>query len=238
LRLNYLKTCLFICFALISTVASAASYAQRLERIYRDYHALGEPKDVQRLVELDAELVALELDVRKKFPAPIFFKEKHKIIGVWGDRHNDQMQYSRKLLYDAHRINPNSSFRSYTLYTTIKKNFWETPDLKQTRRYLLEFPDGPFAAEAHRILGTFYFDLSFLLVRYSKDPDAEKDERDNCFAPYIDKTAFEKQLMRSKQRANQHLNMAYQIKKDANIKQALVGLKIMKSDLMHWCVDD
>jgi hypothetical protein len=219
------------------TLSNAATYAQRLERIFQDYQALGQTKDIQRLVELDAELKKLEREVQKKGITPIFFKKKHEQIGVNGDRNSDQMQYSGKLLFDAHKINPNSEFRSHTFFTTIQQNYWEIPDLKQTRKYLLEFPDGPFAAEAHEILGTFYFDLTFLLVQYSKNPNLDKDYRDECFAPYVDKSAFEKQFERSKQKANHHLNLANQIKKDVNIKRALSDLKRMKSDLVHWCVD-
>ena len=219
------------------TFANAATYAQRLERIFQDYQALGKPKDIQRLVELDAELKKLEREVQKKGISPIFFKKKHQQIGVNGERNSDQMQYSGKLLSEAHRINPNSEFRSYTFFTTIQQNYWEIPDLKQTRKYLLEFPDGPFAADAHEILGTFYFDLAFLLAHYSIDPNVDKDYRDKCFAPYIDKSTFKEQLVRSKQKANYHLNMANQIKKDVNIKRALSDLKRMKSDLVHWCVD-
>jgi hypothetical protein len=237
LKIFVRNICFLICIALTCTFSNAASYAQRLERIFQDYQALGKPKDIQRLVELDAELKKLEREVQDKGIIPEFFKKKHKLIGVEGDHQSDQMVYSGKLLVEAHKINPNSALRSYTFFSTIQQNYWEIPDLKQAKKYLLEFPNGPFAADAHKILGTFYYDLTFLLAQYTEAPSIDKDDRDKCFAPYIDKTAYEKQLVRSKQKANHHLNIAYQIKKNPNIKLVLLGLKRMKSDLVHWCVD-
>lgn len=238
------KICFFICIALSCTFSNAASYAQRLERIFQDYQALGKPKDIQRLVELDAELKKLEREVQDKGIMPEFFKKKHKLIGVEGDHQSDQMVYSGKLLVEAHKINPNSPYREQTFFSTVenksKYGFGEMPNVSQAKKYLLEFPEGTFAGEVNVILGSFYDDKAKVL-RDLSDPKYEKDYKYDCFKEYLSKDSYQTQLVKARRSAISHLSKAItqttDLAKKKRIREELVEVKNGTSSGWYWCAD-
>ena len=238
------KICFLICIALTCTFANAASYAQRLERIFQDYQALEKPKDIQRLVELDAELKKLEREVQKKGIAPIFFKKKHKLIGVEGDHQSDQMVYSGKLLVEAHKINPNSAYREQTFFSTVenksKYGLGEMPSVGQAKKYLREFPEGIFAGEVNLILGSFYDDKAKVL-RDLSDPKYEKDYKFDCFKEYLSKDSYQTQLVKARRSAIFHLSKAIfqtaELAQKKRIQEELTKVKNGTSSGWYWCAD-
>lgn len=238
------KICFLICIALSCTLSNAASYAQRLERIFQDYQALEKPKDIQRLVELDAELKKLEREVQDKGIMPEFFKKKHKLIGVEGDHQSDQMVYSGKLLVEAHKINPNSPYREQTFFSTVenksKYGLGEMPSVSQAKKYLLEFPEGIFAGEVNLILGSFYDDKAKVL-RDLSDPKYAKDYKYDCFKEYLSKDSYQTQLVKARRSAIFHLSKAIpqttDLAKKKRIREELVEVKNGTSNGWYWCAD-
>jgi hypothetical protein len=244
LKIFVRKICFLICIFLTCTFANAATYAQRLERIFQDYQALGKPKDIQRLVELDAELKKLEREVQDKGIVPEFFKKKHKLIGVEGDYQSDQMVYSGKLLVEAHKIDPNSAYREQTFFSTVenksKYGLGEMPRVGQAKKYLLEFPEGTFAGEVNLILGSFYDDKAKVL-RDLSDPKYEKDYKFDCFKEYLSKDSYQTQLAKARRSAIFHLSKAIsqttESAKKKRIRAKLLEVKNGTSNSWYWCAD-
>jgi hypothetical protein len=244
LKIFVQRICILICIVMSCTLSNAATYAQRLERIFQDYQALEKPKDIQRLVELDAELKKLESEVQNKGIMREFFKKKHKLIGVEGDYQSDQMVYSGKLLVEAHKINPNSAYREQTFFSTVenksKYGLGEMPRVGQAKKYLLEFPEGTFAGEVNVILGSFYDDKAKVL-RDLSDPKYEKDYKYDCFKEYLSKDSYQTQLMIARRSAIFHLNKAItqttESAKKKRIREELVEVKKGTSSGWYWCAD-
>lgn len=239
-----LRFCLFLCFGLSCNHVSSATFAQRLEQIFLDYQALEKPKDIQRLVELDAALKRLENDVHEKGVSPIFFKKKHTLIGVEGDHQSDQMVYSGKLLTEAHKINPNSDYRAHTLFSTVenksKYGFGDMPNLKQAKQYLQEFPEGVFAGETNSILGSFYDDKAKVLRNLSNSK-YEKDYKYDCFKEFLSKDSYQTQLLKTRRLAISHLEKAIlqttEMGKKKRLRQELLDVKNGTSNGWYWCGD-
>ena len=80
----------------------------------------------------------------------------------------DVLTYSGKLLAEAHAHNPNSPFRSYTLYSTIFGKAGETsngvPSPDAAEAYVREFPQGPFIVDVHLVAAHFYDDVYKLIT--------------------------------------------------------------------------
>ena len=84
-------------------------------------------------------------------------------IGVSVEHYSVTFSYSGKLLAEAHRIDPNSGFRSHTLFSTVldysdPTDDWDLPNFNAARAYLREFPKGPFAPDAAMVLAGAYKD--------------------------------------------------------------------------------
>ena len=48
-----------------------------------------------------------------------YFKKEYELIGLSIGHYSDAIEYSGKLLYDAHKIDPNSPYRRYTLFSMV-----------------------------------------------------------------------------------------------------------------------
>lgn len=244
----WVKIGFLICFSLSCTLANAATYAQRLERIFQAYQVLGQPKDVQRLVELDAELRALGNEIEAKDTAGktrSIWKSKYASMGVYVGHYSDSIGYSGKLLVDAHKIDPHSIYRERTMFSSIlgigsSHGLGEMPNVGQAKKYLQEFPEGAFADEANFILGSFYDDKAKVL-RDLLDPKYEKDYKYDCFKPYLSKDTYEKQQIQARRSAIFHLNKAIsqttESVKKKRIREELIEVKNGTSSGWYWCAD-
>lgn len=242
------KICFLICIALTCTFSNAASYAQRLERIFQDYQALGKPKDIQRLVELDAELRTLGYEIQVKDTAGKtrnIWKSKYASIGIYVGHYSDSIGYSGKLLVDAHKIDPYSAYREQTMFSTIlgigsSHGLGEMPNVTQAKKYLQEFPEGVFAGEANFILGSFYDDKAKVL-RDLGDPKYEKDYKFDCFKEYFSKDSYQTQLVKARRFAISHLSKAIaqttELAKKKRIREELTEVKNGTSSGWYWCAD-
>jgi hypothetical protein len=248
LKVFLLKISFLICFSLTCVLANAATYSQRLERIYQAYQALGQPKDVQHLVELDAELRALGNEIEAKDTAGktrSIWKSKYASLGIYVGHYSDSIGYSGKLLVEAHKIDPHSIYRERTMFSSIlgvgsSHGLGKMPNVGQAKKYLQEFPEGAFTDEANFILGSFYDDKAKVL-RDLRDPKYEKDYKYDCFKPYLSKDTYETQQMQARRSSILHLSKAItqttELAKKKRIREELAEVKNSTSSGWYWCAD-
>ncbi len=192
------------------------THKENLNKILLEYRALPKSGSVKQLVDMDKQLRALVGGVEAIFQehldkngGTIINEELPEGIGTIGDCCEDiglftghwsgKLNYSGKLLAEAHSRNPNSPYRKYTLFGTIhgENTEMDMPDIKQAQLYLEEFPSGPFAEKTHVVLGYLYSDLSKVLNSYVESNTCTLDWLCDCFEKYVTKEPYRKQLKRS-----------------------------------------
>jgi len=143
--------------------ATDRDLAGQLDAIHREY--LSRP-DVGSLVALDGRIRHLLEEPWKRARQSVDrknYKPAWSAVGINIGKYSEALEYSGKLLVEAHRINLVSELRRFTLFAAImgerpSHGLGEMPDVKVARQYLKEFPEGPFARAAVIILGDFYGD--------------------------------------------------------------------------------
>ena len=183
-----------------------------VQEIFRDYQRSDSPKSIELLVDLDHRIRAL-LNSRPPYrqcedDSGIYDRRWEEIgvnLGYWVD-----LAYSGRLLDEAHKSNPNSLLRRYTLFSTIfgvtsYHGLGMMPDIKAALNYASEFPDGPFAKETFRIIADFHKDL-FMVLR-----DKNRDYKYNCYQSYITKKPIKTQKERAKRTALKYYRKALEI---------------------------
>lgn len=235
--------------AFISVVAVGADpYGQRLDTLLMEYRTLPNTKDVKRLVEMDRALGDLvrEIQATHVEDSKTYWRKDYEDIGLYIGHYSDALGYSGKLLVEAHKRNPSSPYREYTLFTTIlgegtDHGLGEMPDIRQAELYLKEFPRGYYAESVYSILGYFYDDLAKVLKRFVENDKFKEDYMYDCFAPFITKESHEAQLERARSLAVSNLEKAIAVNpaSEANRdrREALTGLRLGKSYAWYWCAD-
>ena len=173
---------------------------KQLDDIHREY--LSGP-DVASLVALDAKIRKLieepwkrdrkSIDVQKTNPS-------WAAVGVEMAHFSESLVYSGKLLVEAHRKNPSSGLRKFTLFAEVmgerpSHGMGEMPNVNAAMQYLREFPDGPFARETAIILGNFYSDLFKVVAEREKHVAGYKYD---CFRKYIGETDYAAQAEKAR----------------------------------------
>jgi len=243
-----LKALLLLAAIFWISSASASTYPQRLNRILKDYKELPQSTDVRRLVELDRELTALANEIQKndrEGKSASIWKKEYKEIGIYVGHYSDQIGYSGKLLVEAHKANPNSPYREYTLFTTIlgegsSHGLGEMPDIDQAKQYVQEFPHGPYTAKTYFIIGTFYDDLAKVIVRFINNEEDSKDYEYDCFSNYLTNEPYQTQLKKTKALANEYLDKAIALMPEGERKKMNLNYLFVKSGetyAWHWCAD-
>jgi len=184
-------------------------------RIYSDYQRLQIRPDVGGLVLLDEELRRILPHYvsdnyvgpnGKRFVEASYLRSGYEDLGLLrASFEPDLLNYSGKMLRDAHRINPRSPYRRYTLYSTLfprGEDVGEIPALGAARSYLREFPRGPYAADVNLVLAHFQDDLYKLLRDMLKGQEA--DYKKECYGPYLSSKPYREQL-----RAARDLGVVY-----------------------------
>ncbi len=228
--------------------ACASTYQQHLDRILKEYTALPQSTDVRRLVELDRELTALADEIQKndsEGKSASLWKKEYEKIGVYVGHYSNQIGYSGKLLVEAHKANPNSPYREYTLFTTIlgegsSHGLGEMPDIDQAKQYVQEFPNGPYAAKTYFIIGSFYDDLAKVIVRFVDNKKNNKDYKYDCFSSYLTNEPYQTQLIKAKALANENLDKAITLMPESERKKMNLDFWYVKSGrtyAWHWCAD-
>lgn len=194
-------------FPMVGTSLSASSFADSfadgLDRIHKEYSALPESEDVSRLVQLDEQLhetvqsIVITVGWQE---SQRYWIQEYSQIGVYVGHFSEQLEYSGKLLAEAHKRNPHSPYRKFTLLSAILgDSMWngEIPDIETAYLYLKEFPDGPHIARVYEILATFYDDLYKVLWRLVRD---ERDKEDGVYEDmrsFISDRPCEEQLIQA-----------------------------------------
>lgn len=245
-----MKVAIWLASAAINESAMGADYFQkRLDNILSEYQGLPDTDDVRRLVELDRELKALVGVIQGMYPdgaSKKYWREEYGTLGLYIGHYSDAIGYSGRLLVDAHRRNPYSPYRKYTLFTTItgegtSHGLGEMPDIRQAELYLHEFPTGPYAGDVNEILGYFYDDLAKVLRRIVNNDKFKEDYKYNCFLRYITSAPYPEQLRSAERLAIQHLERAIFLNpaSEANDyrRDALAALRAGEIYSWHWCAD-
>lgn len=213
--------------------------AQVLPQLYSEYTAIEKSRTVGKLVVLD-EKVRQFINSR---PEDCFcgddakhWDAKYAKLGLHLGYHG-LLGYSGVLLVEAHRINPKSEYREYTLFSTIMgvrsyHGLGEMPNIKAASRYAREFADGPFAEETLSILADFHKDL-FMVLR-----DDLRDYKYDCFKSYIDESPYLKQMNRAKGRAMSYYEKVIAINpSNTRAKDFLSQIDNAKIESWSFCAD-
>lgn len=166
-----------------------------IEQAYREYVALGKTASVAKLVDLDQRMRNIlnerwMRDDAGNIEDSLLEDDQYAPIGVSIEHYSGMLDYSGKLLREANRIDPHSAFRSRTLFSTVEHythtdTSWDVPDLRAAKAYLREFPKGPFAADADRILAGAYKDVYWGL-RQAKTRKEDEVDSYACVAGQLD----------------------------------------------------
>lgn len=214
-----------------------------LNRIHREYVALGNRPDVGRLVLLDQELRRL-LPYQSWEGSPVedsTIRFEYEQLGVKPMLFAGEfLAYSGKLLHEAHAHDP-KAYRSYTLYSTVfgaggEHGFSSVPSPGAAEAYLREFPTGPFVVDARVALAGFYADL-FKVVRWEEDGEPRNYKYD-CFKAYIDATPLAAQRRRAQELAVMHYAALTQLLPSVtHLAHELTELRAGRSSGWHFCAD-
>jgi len=176
-----------------------------LPKLYEEFEKIEDTPTVQELVAVDARIRQFFDEHPDFYPCgddAKYYRPEYARMGIHLGYWNDLI-YTDKLLVDAHRINPKSEYRKHTLFSTIrgvrsKHGLGEMPDIAAAFRYFKEFPNGSFAGETSMIIADFHKDLVKVLR------DDLHDYKYECFKPYINRTPYSGQMVRSKRIAVSH----------------------------------
>ncbi len=157
-----------------------------LAAAYADFQRASVPKTIATLVAVDGRIRGL-LDHRPSYRPcnedEQIFDKRWTEMGVdigWGER----LEYSGKLLVEAHSRNPRSALRPYTLFSTVfgvveVPGLGVMPHIDKAFAYAAEFPHGPFVREVYQTIAGFHKDL-YMVLR-----DKRTDYKFDCYKPYI-----------------------------------------------------
>jgi len=251
--MTFLKIMIFVFFGLLTSVSSQGAtktpdVSAQLNIIYREY--LRGPK-IAGLVSLDQkirDLIDRPWRQSKQSHDGKQFRPEWSNIGISVGHYSDALQYSGKLLVEAHRMNPSSELRPFTLFATImgeRHELGEMPNVNVALQYLKEFPKGPFARDASIILGDFYSDLFKVIGRLQeKEPH---DYKYDCFRKHVEHTDLAIQAVNARS-----LSISYYAKALANapagwaetvdVRKRLARMREGNSKLIdemgwHFCAD-
>jgi hypothetical protein len=183
-----------------------------LERVYKEYNALHmKPNDAEKLYLLDQDIPKILTELIKYYPyqlSQVFWEEKYLKIGLGIGHYSDQLEYSGKLIIDAHKVNPNSLYREETLFAAIFGSASDGnldnghPNIKLFYAYLREFPNSTHALNIYSNLADFYHGL-YKYLRYRPKTDQAPYtylDKDECYKPYISKLPIKTQLADAKEK--------------------------------------
>ncbi len=226
----------------IEGMSAQDSIATALDRIHREYSTAN--LDVGRLVLLDQELRDMipysDWQERPWLPAT-YLRFDYADIGIFpGLFERDVLTYSGKLLAEAHVRNPDSPFRSYTLYSTIFGKAGETsngvPSPDAADVYLREFPQGPFVVDAHLVLAHFYDDLYKLIRLEQTGPRIEY--KFDCYERYLTGQPLSEQRQTARESAIRYYELLVELlPRNADQARYLEDLRQERAHGWFYCSD-
>ena len=213
--------------------------ADALASVYQRYRAIDSTPDIATLVQLDRELRALLQSMRDEHVSITYLKPAYAVLGIEPTLfEGGTLTYTGKLLYEAHRTNPRSAYRRYTLFSTIQPgggNVNSPPSPRAAESYLSEFPDGPFAIEAVRLLAFFYDDLH-KVIRSVIEGDVTEYKYE-CYKRFLSPNAKE-QLPIARRSAIRYYRQALAAQPtDENLTSFLADIERGENHAWFFCGD-
>jgi hypothetical protein len=197
-------------------VASDSAFA----RILAEYRKLGAKPSVDDLVrlhkEIDDAVYAFEVGIAASYvrtPTNLLqLTADYSALGVYPHgTDKSALVYTSKLLREAHAVDPDSKWRSTTLYATVIPERPDSTDplaLAASKEYLDEFPQ---TLEARRVVANIahlYDDLHKMIRDSSKGPGQVIEYRMACFKAYFTKAPLAEQLAAARDSAVRYYNKA------------------------------
>lgn len=192
---------------------SKIPYHVQLDNVLLEYKSLKEQSSIKQLIGLHNKIsdIVIEIHVNREDIKEPLWRKSYKELGVYIG-HYGSIAYYDKLLAEAHKINPNSSLRRFTLYSTIfsqyKSHSWSAlPNITAANLYLKEFPEGPYAWKVHEALGYFYYDLFKVLRDELLDKKYKQKSEElpvDCYNDYILNKSYPAQYKASGLKATWH----------------------------------
>lgn len=251
-RKTFLQTITFMaCAALVHITYAADRYEEQLNGILNEYRAMPKTQDVGQLVEMHLDLTSLvkelqEADRKTDGASRKYWQKDYEEIGLYVEHYGGALAYTGKLLSEARARNPDSPYRKYTLFAIvegdrIQNGFPGVPLVQRAELYLKEFPEGPYAADVHALVGFHYDDLAKVLRNLIEDEKDAKDYKYECFAPDITKEPYADQLQHATKLAVDNLERAIALVPPTGEfderQEALQDLKTETSTIWHSCPD-
>jgi hypothetical protein len=214
----------------------STSVEARLRRAHEQYIEARAARDVTRLATIDGDLRAV-LAIRPPVKYGLF-RAGYEVLGL--DRmvfEGELLDYDGKVLREAHAIDPHSSARAFTLFSTIfpkGEAYVDVPDVAAARAYLREFPEGPFAGEVHLVLAHFHDDL-FKVLKGGGRVHAYKRE---CYQPYVTRRPIEEQMRAAQRIGLTHYRAALEIRPaDQRVRESMRALSLGGTTTGYFCAD-
>jgi hypothetical protein len=216
MRLSALALVVALAAPAAAQVASDSAFA----RILAEYKKLGAKPSVDDLVklhkEVDDAVYAFEVGIAASYvrtPANLLqLTADYSALGVYPHATNKgALVYTSKLLREAHAADPDSKWRSATLYATVIPERPDSTDpfaLEAAKAYLDEFPQ---TVEAKRVVANIahlYDDLHKMIRDSSSGPGKVIEYRMACFKAYFTKAPLAEQLAAARDSAVRYYNKA------------------------------
>ena len=218
-----------------------------LRRILAEYQRPGQSRSIEALVRLDREIrTAMQAFREARYEAgssdATRIRGDFSEIGVNGNAFDpDLIEYSGRLLADAHALNPVSPWRSSTFYATTFTTMPDTADpltLKAVRAYQREFPRGPFAPDVTLTLAHFYDDLYKMVRDSMKGAGQMVDYKIGCIVPYFTRAPLRDQMRAARDSAIRYYDRAVAMRPgDRLAREASTEFRKGDADLWWFCPD-
>lgn len=115
-----------------------------------------------------------------------------------------------------------------------RRDVGRLPDVAAAQAYLREFPVGPFAADVHVALATFFDDL-FKAIRAGA---TLADDKRPCFQRFITREPIAAQMEAAQREGERHYQQAIPSRRDADWLEARRrALADGTADRWFYCVD-
>ena len=233
---------------------SKRSYLVQFDNALLEYKVLREQPDIKRHIELHNKIfdIVIDIYVNREFIKEPLWREDYKKMGIFIG-HYGSIVYYDKLLAEAHKINPHSSLRKYTLYSEVFSQYtshsWSAmPNVKAAEVYLKEFPKGPYAWKANEALGYFYYDLYKVFkdaIENIKLGRSYVEHTHDCYKNYILDKPFLAQMKAAKLKSTWYLKKSLKLKPKSvtqwDIKAAIDDMDYHlfsgSSGVWYYCAD-
>lgn len=208
----------------------------RLRQAHEQYLEARAARDVARLAIVDGDLRAV-MAIRP-YVGYRAFRSGYEALGLRRmPFESELLAYDGKVLREAHAIDPDSPARPHTLFSTIfpqGEADVDVPDLAAARSYLREFPEGPFAADVHVLLGHFHNDL-YKAIRAG---DALVDYKRACFGRFTTAAPVEAQLEAAHRNGVAHYRQGLALRpRDQRARRAMQALTDGTTNTWYFCAD-